>query len=436
MVKIIWNCFRSNVFDLLLKVANDAVSRSWSIDSTQQQADMEWAVRQRAIFILGLNQEGDVNGMNVVGRDRAALKSMFHPDLLPILEQQCLRFQELKGFKNMTERPEGADVAIDAMRSLLLLDGSDVSMVKIYELDSHDRRTSALRRLQTLIGEDFGYVLTGDNITKMMFALYRIRCGLPVMVFGEAGVGKSALFRFLIQTLLGHELHVCNVNSGTTITDISGIVEEALQTVTIRVEAQVFLFFDEMNTADPCVIAFLKELMLDRHFNGTALPENVFILAAANPYRNLEESDKEAAVGLSFRFASSMRQTQETKNLVYRVNPLPLSFFDHVYDFGHLCDEAEDTYIEEICKQNLAKVFDPRWIDYFIGIVRKSHKVARSMSSDGPSAVSLRDATRAVQLFRWFRNSEAGKQMASSNQMAVELSIYLVYLFFVIKMTF
>ena len=416
------------MFDLLLKVANDAVSRSWSIDSTQHQADMDWAVRQRAIFILGLNQDGDVIGMNVVGRDQTALKNMFHPNLLPILEQQCLRFQELKGFKNLTERPEGADVAINAMRSLLLLDGSDVSMDKIYQLDGHDRRTSARHRLQTLIGEDFGYVLTGDNITKMMFALYRIRCGLPVMVFGEAGVGKSALFRFLIQTLLGHDFHVCNVNSGTTIADISAMIEEALRTVVIREEAQVFLFFDEMNTADPCVIAFLKELMLDRHFNGTVLPENIFILAAANPYRNLQESDKEATVGLSFRFATSLRQTQETNNLVYRVNPLPQSFFDHVYDFGHLCDEAEDTYIEEICRQNLTTDFDPHSIEQFIKTVRKSHKVARFMSPDGPSAVSLRDATRAVQLYHWFRNTEAGKQMASTNLMASELSIYLVYL--------
>ena len=46
----------------------------------------------------------------------------------------------------------------------------------------------------------------------MMFALYRIRCGLPVIAFGEAGVGKTALFRFLLHTLLGHNFEVCNVN--------------------------------------------------------------------------------------------------------------------------------------------------------------------------------------------------------------------------------
>ena len=75
-------------------------------------------------------------------------------------------------------------------------------------MDGYPKNTPAINILQELIGKDLGYVLTGDNITKMMFALYRIRCGLPVIIFGEAGVGKSALFRFLIQSLLGHDFQV------------------------------------------------------------------------------------------------------------------------------------------------------------------------------------------------------------------------------------
>lgn len=57
------------------------------------------------------------------------------------------------------------------------------------------------------------HVLTGDSITKMMFALHGIRGGLPVIAFGEAGVGKCVLFRFLIQTLLGHSRKPYNHDS-------------------------------------------------------------------------------------------------------------------------------------------------------------------------------------------------------------------------------
>ena len=187
------------------------------------------------MFLLGLSEDGSVTGMNVVGRDAGALREMFHASLLPILQQQCLRFQELRGFRNLVQSQEGAEVILNAMRSLLLLDGTVTSAVKVYQLDSYPNSTPATQRLQELTGQEhgyvffktsnlvhemfikslvilFSYVLTGDNITKMMFALYRIRCGLPVVAFGEAGVGKSALFRFLIQTLLGHTFEVCNVN--------------------------------------------------------------------------------------------------------------------------------------------------------------------------------------------------------------------------------
>jgi hypothetical protein len=33
--------------------------------------------------------------------------------------------------------------------------------------------------------------------------------------------------------------------------------------------------------------------------------------------------------------------------MVYRVNELPLAFYDHIYDFGQLCNKAEDTHIDE-----------------------------------------------------------------------------------------
>ena len=95
------------------------------------------------------------------------------------------------------------------------------------------------------------------------------------------------------------------MNSGTTIHDVEKMIDSTMRIMTNAPNAQVFLFFDEMNTADPLVIAFLKELMLDRHCNGTVLPENLHLIAAANPYRHLQEADKEAADGLAFRFAQT-----------------------------------------------------------------------------------------------------------------------------------
>lgn len=168
----------------------------------------------------------------------------------------------------------------------------------------------------------------------------------------------------------------------------------------------------------------MKELMLDRHCNGVQLPENLFLMAAANPYRMLAQSDREAAVGLAFRFAEST-----CRNLAYRVHDMPVSFYDHVYDFGHLCDEAEDTYIREICQHILGPDLSSSTVARFISTVEKSHKVARQLSVDSRSAVSLRDATRAARLLRWFCCTEAGKKIARTGKSGRELAIYLVYAF-------
>lgn len=65
----------------------------------------------------------------------------------------------------------------------------------------------------------------------------------------------------------------------------------------------------------------------------------------------------------------------------------------------------------------------------FVYLLRKSHREARKLSTDPDSAVSLRDTTRAVQLFQWFSCTTAGKQLAGSDDIAMQLAIYLVFAF-------
>lgn len=60
--------FRLNLFELLL--ANDTVARCWSmVKNDKMLAEMNWTNRQRAMSLLGLNEDGNVTGLNVVGRE-------------------------------------------------------------------------------------------------------------------------------------------------------------------------------------------------------------------------------------------------------------------------------------------------------------------------------------------------------------------------------
>lgn len=62
-------------------------------------------------------------------------------------------------------------------------------------------------------------------------------------------------------------------------------------------------------------------------------------------------------------------------------------------------------------------------------LLQKSHREARRLSPDPESAVSLRDATRGIQLFEWFTKTTIGKQLARNHEIAMELAIFLVYAF-------
>ena len=44
---------------------------------------------------------------------------------------------------------------------------------------------------------DDSYLLTTDNVKKMMAIYMRFRCGIPVIIMGETGCGKTRLIKFM-----------------------------------------------------------------------------------------------------------------------------------------------------------------------------------------------------------------------------------------------
>ena len=44
---------------------------------------------------------------------------------------------------------------------------------------------------------DETYVLTVDNLIKILAIQMRFRCGIPVVIMGETGCGKTRLIRYM-----------------------------------------------------------------------------------------------------------------------------------------------------------------------------------------------------------------------------------------------
>jgi len=63
------------------------------------------------------------------------------------------------------------------------------------------------------------YVITNDNLTKMVLFVYGIIADIPVILMGETGCGKTALIKKLSQILNNGEIVVEIINIHPGITD-------------------------------------------------------------------------------------------------------------------------------------------------------------------------------------------------------------------------
>ena len=77
---------------------------------------------------------------------------------------------------------------------------SGEKLQELQQLSQDQLRTKLERIVRTTRNsdgrtEDQSYVLTADNILKMVLIIQRIRAGIPVIVMGETGCGKTSLIR-------------------------------------------------------------------------------------------------------------------------------------------------------------------------------------------------------------------------------------------------
>ena len=204
----------------------------------------------------------------------------------------------------------------------------------------------------SLYDPDKSYVLTVDNLIKILAILMRFRsvslctvtvlwivtaffslthtcrCGIPVVIMGETGCGKTRLIRYMCDlarqgiernnmlimkvtqyTVLFKFQHIitwfhvivwqyCNhvklvhlacmqtkVHGGITEDDITRFVEKAEKESKINSQHQLdtVVFFDEANTTD--AIGLIKEIMCDHRLNGRPISKELKFIAACNPYR-------------------------------------------------------------------------------------------------------------------------------------------------------
>ena len=273
--------------------------------------------------------------------------------------------------------------------------------------------------IEWLADPDPGYVLTLDNMRKILAILMRFRCNIPVVIMGETGCGKTRLIQFMcslqaLQTAATNIL-ILKVHGGTTETDVMRKVEEAERLAErnyLEHKIDTVLFFDEANTSP--AIGLIKEIMCDRRVYGRHIRTDIGLqfIAACNPYRKHTEEmlNKLSSAGLGF-FTKSSETTDRLGNiplreLVYRVMELPASLRPLVWDFGQLSNSIEKTYTREIVAKHLRDRNSPieahdDIVDVISDVLASAQNYMRERK-DECSFVSLRDVERAMRVMLWF----------------------------------
>jgi len=113
--------------------------------------------------------------------------------------------------------------------------------------------------------------------------------GIPVLLWGRPGVGKSSFLEGLDQADFPVLTLIASIHDPTDFSGLpihkKGMVRYAIPEWVKKFEKQEegLLFLDELTTAPPAVQAALLRVVLERKVGFHTLPDKVRIVAAANP---------------------------------------------------------------------------------------------------------------------------------------------------------
>ncbi|CAF3343766.1 unnamed protein product [Rotaria socialis] len=268
-------------------------------------------------------------------------------------------------------------------------------------------KSEDIEKFQKFIAEklQMEYVLTPDNYIKMLLIYLRVQSGLPVLIMGETGCGKTALIQFLCQKVLDDEMEVFRIHAGVTNEQIIEKIYEFSKRANecLLYDKRLWIFLDEFNTTPN--IGLIKEITCERTLLGEPLPDNMVILGACNPQRRRKANK---VIDNHIGIKKDLYEMQRLKDgsgisLLYTVVPIPETMLEYVWDYGYLDDAIEQKYIRTML-HTCEKLTDyTEWYNLVVVMISQSQKFFRDL--EDVSSVSLRDVARFCRLYNWFYKS-------------------------------
>ncbi|KAL9656881.1 hypothetical protein ABK040_004415 [Willaertia magna] len=411
---------------LILEMTRDFAMRQLNYNINVQNPTMEeyanhfatlrkWEDSNHPVMVFSKDPfDYSTSGFNVISLNSRVVDTYFSQTLQNHLHENGL---DIKFDFNTSLQQKGQrKTEVEGLRFLHIVDGRP--------LDDDYRMILEMELSEKLDKAD--YVLTQDNLMKMFAILLRFKSGLPVVMMGETGCGKTYLLSHLC-SVLDYNLRRITLHGGHTEKDILQFMQSVVFDASIHPEATYVAFLDESNTCN--CMGLIKEIVCDQLLNGEPLPKNLYIVTAINPYRlkskeaKLLETNTQTQAAILFKGISHSNIPDPLENLVYRVHPLANSFIDHIFDFGVLPSAMEKIYIRSMLLKKIREIIkkdneDPlnvtqpiisqeqnELIELFVNLMHFSQNHLREVLHE-KSVVSLRDVARCIKVFKWFYDQQ------------------------------
>ena len=303
------------------------------------------------------------------------------------------------------------------------------------------------------------YVFNADNFFKMVQILLRLRAGIPVLLMGETGCGKTSLINAIAE-IKNYKIVVLSIHAGVNDNEIvrfmneNNLLEEemnydeseddierlnslyndedassvSLSNISNKIienkvklekenenpeERQKIVFFDEFNTCNS--LGLLTEIMCKKKCQGVNVKKNVMFAGACNPYRKIIKT-KPKNGGNESSFLIKEESQISKQNLVYTVNPLNYTQLYYIFNFGSLTPETEKKYITGIVEAEVNDyVKDKNKLEEVKNLMVKSFTLAQSFIRDiqGKESVSMRETRKFMNIYKFLITDFENKKKLS-----------------------
>jgi MoxR-like ATPase len=299
------------------------------------------------------------------------------------------------------------------------------------------------------------YVFNVDNFFKMVQILIRFRTGIPVLIMGETGCGKTSLINAIAE-INNYKMYTLNIHAGVNDNEIvqfmvkHKLLEESIKydkyeddvdnLFNIRTDSMsvseslnlslrssqisehennnsneqkddklIIVFFDEFNTCNS--LGLLTEIMCSKKCQGINVKKNVVFVGACNPYRKKTKQSETSAL-------VKEGNKNSFQKLVYAVNPLTYTQLYYLFNFGSLDSENEKKYITGIVEAEIPEyVKDQSKLNTIKELIIQSFTNAQSFikEKNGKESVSMRETRKFMSIYKFFiKDIEKKQRLAKS----------------------